>query len=135
MSERNLRKTRVGIVASDKMDKTVVVAIQDNVKHPLYKKIIKNVLYDLKTKYKKTIIVWSRDSNIIYSLCDISLLVNRDNHLYGITKSIFNEENLKGFNILVPDLVRFTDLVKKKGVNIGYFQDIRDLIKDVYRNV
>ena len=41
MSERNLRKTRVGIVASDKMDKTVVVAIQDNVKHPLYKKIIK----------------------------------------------------------------------------------------------
>ena len=44
MSERNLRKTRVGIVASNKMDKTVVVAIQDNVKHPLYKKIIKNTI-------------------------------------------------------------------------------------------
>ena len=44
MSERNLRNTRVGIVASDKMDKTVVVAIQDNVKHPLYKKIIKNTI-------------------------------------------------------------------------------------------
>ena len=44
MSERNLRTTRVGIVASDKMDKTVVVAIQDNVKHPLYKKIIKNTV-------------------------------------------------------------------------------------------
>ena len=44
MSERNLRKTRVGIVASDKMDKTVVVAIQDNVKHPLYKKFIKNTI-------------------------------------------------------------------------------------------
>lgn len=41
MSERNLRKTRVGRVVSDKMDKTVVVAIEDNVKHPLYKKIIK----------------------------------------------------------------------------------------------
>ncbi|MEM1485185.1 30S ribosomal protein S17 [Oscillospiraceae bacterium PP1C4] len=41
MSERNLRKTRIGLVVSDKMDKTVVVAIQDNVKHPLYKKIIK----------------------------------------------------------------------------------------------
>ena len=38
--ERNLRKTRVGKVVSDKMDKTVVVAIADNVKHPLYKKII-----------------------------------------------------------------------------------------------
>ena len=44
MSERNLRKTRVGKVVSDKMDKTVVVAIEDNVKHPLYKKIIKNTV-------------------------------------------------------------------------------------------
>ena len=41
MAERNLRKTRVGLVVSDKMDKTVVVAIVDNVKHPLYKKIVK----------------------------------------------------------------------------------------------
>ena len=44
MSERNLRKTRVGIVVSDKMDKTVVVAIKDNVKHPLYKKIVKRTV-------------------------------------------------------------------------------------------
>ena len=42
--ERNLRKTRTGRVVSDKMDKTVVVAIEDNVKHPLYKKIIKNTI-------------------------------------------------------------------------------------------
>ena len=40
MSERNLRKTRTGVVVSDKMDKTVVVAVKDRVKHPLYKKII-----------------------------------------------------------------------------------------------
>ena len=44
MSERNLRKTRVGIVVSDKMDKTVVVAIADNVRHPLYKKIVKKTV-------------------------------------------------------------------------------------------
>ena len=44
MSERNLRKTRVGKVVSNKTDKTVVVAIADNVKHPLYKKIIKNTI-------------------------------------------------------------------------------------------
>ncbi len=44
MSERNLRKTRVGMIVSDKMDKTVVVAIVDNVKHPLYKKIIKRTV-------------------------------------------------------------------------------------------
>lgn len=42
--ERNLRKSRVGYVVSDKMDKTVVVAIRDNVKHPLYKKIIKRTV-------------------------------------------------------------------------------------------
>ena len=40
-AERNLRKTRVGIVVSDKMNKTVVIAIEDNVKHPTYGKIIK----------------------------------------------------------------------------------------------
>lgn len=41
MEERNMRKTRTGIVVSDKMDKTVVVAIKDNVRHPLYGKIVK----------------------------------------------------------------------------------------------
>ena len=43
-SGRNMRKTRVGKVVSDKMDKTVVVAIIDNVRHPLYKKIIKRTI-------------------------------------------------------------------------------------------
>ena len=47
MEERNLRKTRVGKVTSDKMDKTIVVAIEDHVKHPLYKKIVKKT-YKLK---------------------------------------------------------------------------------------
>ena len=47
MEERNLRKTRVGIVVSDKMNKTIVVAVKDNVKHPLYNKIIKRT-YKLK---------------------------------------------------------------------------------------
>ena len=42
--ERNLRKVRVGRVVSDKMNKTVVVAIEDNVKHPIYGKIIKRTL-------------------------------------------------------------------------------------------
>ena len=40
MEERNLRKSRVGVVVSDKMEKTVVVAIKERVKHPLYGKII-----------------------------------------------------------------------------------------------
>ncbi|MDD3251217.1 MAG: 30S ribosomal protein S17 [Lachnospiraceae bacterium] len=42
--ERNLRKTRVGKVVSDKMDKTIVVAIEDHIKHPLYGKIVKKTV-------------------------------------------------------------------------------------------
>ena len=44
MEERNYRKTRVGLVSSNKMDKTVVVSIEDNVKHAVYGKIIKRTL-------------------------------------------------------------------------------------------
>ena len=47
MEERNLRKTRTGRVVSNKMDKTIVVAVEDNVKHPLYNKIVKRT-YKLK---------------------------------------------------------------------------------------
>lgn len=47
MEERNLRKIRTGRVVSDKMDKTIVVAVEDHVKHPLYKKIVKKT-YKLK---------------------------------------------------------------------------------------
>jgi small subunit ribosomal protein S17 len=47
VEERNLRKTRVGKVISDKMDKTIVVAIEDHVEHPLYKKIVRKT-YKLK---------------------------------------------------------------------------------------
>lgn len=42
--ERALRKTRVGLVVSDKMDKTIVVAVHDSVKHPLYGKIVKRTV-------------------------------------------------------------------------------------------
>ncbi|MDE7326428.1 MAG: 30S ribosomal protein S17 [Lachnospiraceae bacterium] len=52
MEERNLRKTRIGKVVSDKMDKTIVVAVVDNVKHPLYGKIVKRT-YKLKAHDEK----------------------------------------------------------------------------------
>ncbi|NLY19161.1 MAG: 30S ribosomal protein S17 [Clostridiaceae bacterium] len=54
MAERNLRKTRVGKVVSDKMDKTIVVSVVDNVKHPLYKKILKRT-YKLKAHDEENI--------------------------------------------------------------------------------
>ncbi len=51
-AERNLRKTRTGKVVSNKMDKTIVVAIEDHVKHPIYKKIMKKT-YKLKAHDEK----------------------------------------------------------------------------------
>ena len=50
--ERNLRKTRTGKVTSNKMDKTIVVAIENHVKHPLYGKIVKKT-YKLKAHGEK----------------------------------------------------------------------------------
>jgi small subunit ribosomal protein S17 len=50
--ERNLRKTRTGRVVSDKMDKTIVVSVENNVKHPLYGKIVKRT-YKLKAHDEK----------------------------------------------------------------------------------
>ena len=47
MEERNLRKTMIGTVVSDKMDKTVVVAVETSVRHPMYKKTVKRT-YKLK---------------------------------------------------------------------------------------
>ena len=47
MADRGIRKTKVGKVVSDKMDKTIVVAVEDSVKHPLIKKVIKRT-YKLK---------------------------------------------------------------------------------------
>ncbi len=44
MSDRNIRKTEIGRVVSDKMDKTIVVAVEGRVKHPLYKKVVKRTV-------------------------------------------------------------------------------------------
>ena len=52
MAERNLRKTRIGKVTSNKMDKTIVVAVETSVRHPLYKKIVKTT-YKLKAHDEK----------------------------------------------------------------------------------
>ncbi len=67
MEERNLRKTRTGKVVSDKMDKTIVVAVEDHVKHPLYKKIVKRT-YKLKAhdenKWKQDRCLKIRDGDL-----------------------------------------------------------------------
>ena len=64
--ERNLRKTRVGKVVSNKMDKTIVVAIEEHVKHPLYKKIVKDT-YKLKAPLTTALFMSVSSSNSISS--------------------------------------------------------------------
>lgn len=94
--------------------------------------LFKKIIY----KTGKTIIIGSIDSNLIFSLCKKVLLVSSDSYLYGDTKKIMTNTNvLQKYNIEIPDIVLFTNLVHDKGKNIDYSTDIRDLIKDVYRNV
>lgn len=94
-----------------------------------------NLLIKRLVKENKTIIVGSNDSNIIYSLCKKILLINDSEYYYGGVDTFKNIEILKKYHIDMPDLVYFTDLARKKNIKIGYFKDVRDLIKDVYRNV
>ena len=67
MEERNLRKVRVGKVVSNKMDKTITVAIEDHVRHPKYKKII-----------KRTMKLYAHDENNVCSIGDkVSVMETR----------------------------------------------------------
>ena len=77
MEERNLRKTRTGKVISNKMDKTIVVAVQDNVKHPLYNKIVKRT-YKLK----------AHDENNECLIGDVVKVISTNLHLLSLDKGL-----------------------------------------------
>jgi ABC-type multidrug transport system ATPase subunit len=97
------------------------------------KKII--VLLKNMVKANRTIIIGSNDSNIIYSLCKKILLINDKDCYYGDINILEKKKILKKYNIHEPDIVEFVNLVKDKKIKLKYSNDIRDLIKDVYRNV
>ena len=99
-----------------------------------YKKKITG-LFNKLIKLGKTIIIGSRDSNIIYSLCKKVLFINEKDYYYGDVSCLQNKKILKKYDIDMPDIVSFVNLVKDKKIKIKYSNDIRDLIKDVYRNV
>ena len=98
------------------------------------KKKIIVLLKDL-IKKGKTIIIGSNDSNIIYPLCKKVLFINNDEYYYDNIDVFKDEKILKKYHIETPDLVTFTKLAKDKNIRLSYSKDIRDLIKDVYRNV
>ena len=88
-----------------------------------------------KLKKSKTIIIGSIDSNVIYSLCKKILFINNGEYHYGDVTDFSDKDLLKKYHITMPDLVKFVLLANTKNKKINYSKDIRDLIKDVYRNV
>ena len=100
-----------------------------------WKKKIKSLLQRIIYETNKTIIIGSSDSNIIYEICSSVLLLDNI-YYYDKTINIFKDVDLLNrFNIDIPDLVEFVNLIKQKNILIDYSFDIRDLIKDVYKSV
>ena len=100
------------------------------------KKKIKILIKEIIKESKKTIIIGSCDSCIIYELTQRVMLINHHSYLYDDTKKVFeNIGMLRDYNIAEPDIVRFIRLARKKGINLDYTNDIRDLMKEVYKNV
>lgn len=97
------------------------------------KKII--VLFNKLVKEGKTIIIGSNDSNIIYALCKKVLLINNNNYYYGGINILENKKILNKYHVAMPQIVKFVEMAKEKNIKLNYSKDIRDLIKDVYRNV
>ena len=86
-------------------------------------------------KEGKTIIIGSHDSNIIYSLCKKVILVDNYDLYYDDIKILINEKVISKYHLDMPNIIKFINLAKKKNITIPFSKDIRDLIKDVYRNV
>ena len=99
------------------------------------KKKITTLLKQIVKSSHKTIIIGSRDSNVIYSLCQKVLLFKDDEYYYGNIDDLEKKDILKKYDINIPDLVEFVNLAHQKKAILPYSKDIRDLIKDVYRNV
>ena len=101
------------------------------------KKNFIQLLRTLKTKYKKTIILISHDIELVHLLSDHVILINNGKViLEGDKYTVFKDDiSLKKCGILAPNAIRFSKIVYgKTGKNIGYRDDINDIIKDVYRN-
>lgn len=84
---------------------------------------------------KKTIIIGSSDTNIIYTECKKVLLLGKDKYLYDDVSILSNKNVLKWYHVDMPQILEFIRLAKDKKINLPYSKDVRDLIKDVYRNV
>ena len=97
-------------------------------------KIANQIMNEL-VKNGKTVIVGSVDTNVIYYLCKKVLIIKNNNMLYGDVSLLNDKEILDKYHLDMPNIVEFIEYAKEKNIKIPYSKDIRDLIKDVYRNV
>lgn len=96
------------------------------------------LLQRLKDQFKKTIIIYSEDSNILYKYTNNMLFIKNDEILLsGKTDELYlRVDYLKKNKFEIPDIVQFTYIAKKKyQVKIDYHKDVRDIIKDIYKHI
>ena len=101
------------------------------------KKRILNIIKILKTRFNKTIVIASNDINFIHKIADkVFVLYNENIVLEGSRYEVFKQEKLlKKYGVMTPDIIRFENIVlEKKGIKLGFRDEINDLIKDIYRN-
>ncbi len=99
---------------------------------------ILKIIRMMKLRYDRTIVIFSKDTDLIYKICDDVVLFNDGEVVrFGDKNSIFgNEKLMKICNLNIPKNIQFSKMVKrKKKIDIGLRCDIDDLVKDVYRFV
>ena len=121
MSERAFRKTRVGKVVSDKMDKTIVVAIEDRVAHPLYKKIIKRIKNPLFIFFKKKL------ERKVYEFPVAS------NTQIKEIKKLYQELDDAGINLRIAEFVDDTCTLKYMlKIAVSFYTYVYNRVKEQY---
>ncbi len=96
---------------------------------------LKKLLTMLKTKYNKTIILLTKDTDFIYGLTDEVFIMNKGSIVsHGGKELLENEDLINTYNLKAPEIIRFINYANKKNANLTYTSNILDLIKEVYRN-
>ena len=101
-----------------------------------YQKKVIVVLRRIVYRNRKTIIIGSSDSNLIYQICKKVAFIKDNDYVFDTKEKMFtSKEYLAKYNIIEPEIIRFYHLASEKGINLEMDDDIRDLIKEVYRHV
>lgn len=99
------------------------------------KKDLIRLLKILKNKYKKIVILMSKDTDFLYTFVDYVYILDKGNIVKAGKKDILtNVKLLEKYQLKIPEIVKFVYEAKKRNIKINYHNNINDLIKEVYRN-